>query len=225
MRQALTPALSLEERGQQPMPDSSKRLGCYKGRCPQRLQIGRNTSMSCMNCRLGLLLVAASHIAFADPQPLYRWTDSEGRVHFTDHPPPGDAEVAEALVVPSYASPALAPADDPYSILNQSKRMEASRKHVERERRERRERDREYALRQRELEIREQALRASPASGAPVYAYPRPVRPHPPGPPGARWPDQRPSLPTLWPPEHPAYRPPHPLPARVTPGGRVPSAR
>lgn len=44
--------------------------------------------MSCMNWQLGLLLAVASHIAFADPQPLYRWTDSEGSVHFTDQPPP-----------------------------------------------------------------------------------------------------------------------------------------
>ncbi len=177
--------------------------------------------MSCMNWQLGLLLAVASHIAFADPQPLYRWTDSEGSVHFTDQPPPGHAKAAEALVVPSYTAPALAPADDPYSILNQSKRMEAARKDLERERRERRERDREYALRQRELEAREQALRAPPTDSAPVYAYPRPVHPRPPGRPGAGWPDHRPTPPTLWPPEHPAYRPPRPPLLRPAPSAGV----
>ena len=181
--------------------------------------------MSCVDCRLFLLLVVTSHIAIADPGLLYRWTDSEGRAHFTDHPPPAHAETAEALVVPSYAEPTLAPVDDPNSIINQSKRMEASRKDRERERTERRERDREYALRERELAAREQALRDPPAGSTPVYAYPRPVHPQPPGRPGAPWTGHRPSPPSLWPPEHPAYQPPRPPPARPAPSGRVPPQR
>ncbi len=181
--------------------------------------------MSCVDCRLFLLLVVTSHIAIADPGLLYRWTDSEGRAHFTDRPPPAHAETAEALVVPSYAEPTLAPVDDPNSIINQSKRMEASRKDRERERTERRERDREYALRERELAAREQALRDPPAGSTPVYAYPRPVHPQPPGRPGAPWTGHRPSPPSLWPPEHPAYQPPRPPPARPAPSGRVPPRR
>ncbi len=41
---------------------------------------------------LGLLLVAVS----AQGQQMYRWTDAEGRVHYSDQPPPKDAKNVQA---------------------------------------------------------------------------------------------------------------------------------
>ena len=65
--------------------------------------------MPCWCYRLFLLLVVTSHIAIADPGLLYRWTDGEGRAH---RPPAPARRNRQALVVPSYAEPTLAPVDD-----------------------------------------------------------------------------------------------------------------
>ena len=52
---------------------------------------------------LVLLLVAAA--AHADPGTVYKWTDKEGNVHYTDCPPPPGckAEVIESQATPSAA--------------------------------------------------------------------------------------------------------------------------
>jgi len=52
---------------------------------------------------LVILLVAAA--AHADPGTVYKWTDKEGNVHYTDCPPPPGckAEVIESQATPSAA--------------------------------------------------------------------------------------------------------------------------
>ncbi len=134
---------------------------------------------------------------------LYRWFDNEGQLHFSDRPPVGDYE-ADRLQVPSFVPPVVSPEQDPYSILNQTRRLQEQREAIARERRERLEKEREYRLRQREIELQQQAQQA-PAPPT-VVVYPRrhyrPLPVHPP-----RWPGyQRPNF-GLWKPDHPAYRP------------------
>jgi hypothetical protein len=159
------------------------------------------------------VLLAVGHLPQADAGSLFRWTDSEGRMHFGDRPPPAEVEHVEELNMPSFAAPSRPADQDPYSILNQLGRLEANRQILERERRERAWQEREYYLRQRELEALEQAA-DRPANG-PVYGYPRPVYPshpiHRPRQPGHRpgRPVQRaPSRIDRWyEPDLPAYRP------------------
>jgi hypothetical protein len=158
----------------------------------------------------------------APADPLYRWIDNEGRLHLSDQPPSGNGQRAERLDLPDYAAPIRPPEDDPYSILNQLERLEVQRQRLAQERREREQAEREYYLRRRELEARQRAVEA-PESG-PVYVYPRPVFPQPPAhrPTGPR-PGSRP--PSLWEPDHPAYRPyprpPAPRPLPSTPGSSI----
>lgn len=54
---------------------------------------------------LSLLLVLIASIASADPGTIYKWTDKEGNVHYTDCPPPPGckAETVEAQAAPSAA--------------------------------------------------------------------------------------------------------------------------
>jgi len=170
-----------------------------------------------------LLVLLAAHASSAQAESVYRWTDSEGRLHYGDRPPPSDAEQAEQLRMPSFAPPSPPVEEDPYSILNQVERLETSRRNLVRERREKQREDREYKLRMRELEAR-RAASQYPVVG-PRYAVPGPVYPvppvHRPGLPG-----YRPRPPGIWEPDHPAYRPPmHPHPPVAVPypgrGGAV----
>ena len=150
-------------------------------------------------------VLAALYASGALAEPLYRWMDAEGLLHFSDHPPPADARWAEQFNAPSYAAPTLAADEDPYSILNQVKRLEEYRQNLARERREQAQQEREYRLREQELEARRQAEQQVPA-GTPVYVYPRPIYPRPPVH-RPDWQRQRRGPTTLWPPDHPAYRP------------------
>jgi len=54
---------------------------------------------------LSLLLLLASSAAYGDPGTIYKWTDKEGNVHYTDCPPPPGckAETVEAEAKPSAA--------------------------------------------------------------------------------------------------------------------------
>ncbi len=182
---------------------------------------------------LCLLLGAASCAAAqSGTERFYRWIDDQGRLHLSDKPPPAGADRAEEMRVPRYAEPEQPADQDPYSILNQLKRLEASRREMLRQRWEREQRDREYDLRRRELEARERAAAAPPA-GTAIYAFPRRLPPHPrfhhPGRPSHQ--PQRAKPRSLWEPDHPVYRPPrqpphqpprHPAPqrsGRVDPGG------
>ncbi|MGB5775567.1 MAG: DUF4124 domain-containing protein, partial [Sedimenticolaceae bacterium] len=81
---------------------------------------------------VALLLIGASSTTQAET--LYRWVDGAGQLHFSDMPPPDDATQAEELRTPAFTPPQMSPADDPYSILNQVRRLEAQREQLARER-------------------------------------------------------------------------------------------
>jgi CBS-domain-containing membrane protein len=54
---------------------------------------------------LSLLLLLVATVASADPGTIYKWTDKEGNVHYTDCPPPPGCktETVEAQATPSAA--------------------------------------------------------------------------------------------------------------------------
>jgi len=175
----------------------------------------------------GLWLVALMLVACAaQAGALYRWTDSEGRMHFGDRPPPANAGDVEQLDMPAFSGPERPADEDPYSILNQLGRLQESRELQERARLERAWADREYYLRQRELDLREQEAAASEPGSISGYVAPRyypwrpnhrPGRPgHHPGRPGHRPPNR---LPGFGGPDHPAYRPRPPYVAPHPPTG------
>jgi hypothetical protein len=137
---------------------------------------------------------------------LYRWTDADGRVHFSDQaPPPATPALVERLPLPQYVDPGV-PAGH-YSVTQQWRRLYEERLAREQERRERRREVQELALRKREVEAAERAAdsaAAPPPLTTPVWIAPRPHRPwHRPGKPLRPAPDTG-----LWKPDHPAYRPP-----------------
>jgi hypothetical protein len=59
---------------------------------------------------LSLLLAALSGLPAAAQAELYRWVDAEGRVHYTDTPPPPNARKSEELQRPRRAAPDAQPA-------------------------------------------------------------------------------------------------------------------
>ncbi len=76
-------------------------------------------------------LVALLGASAALAQPVYRWTDASGEVHFSDRPPAGAVPqpVEQVEVDPAPAAPQ---GEDYYSVVNQARRMEEQR--LERER-------------------------------------------------------------------------------------------
>ena len=153
-----------------------------------------------------VLLIAALSATSVSADALYRWTDADGQVHFSDRAPaPGAPGAVEALPTPQYTEPGL-PAGH-YSVVRQLQRMQAERLARERERRERERQARELALREREVEAAERAADQADApssGGTPVWILPRPQRPrYRPGRPSHAVPYSG-----LWKPDHPAYRPP-----------------
>jgi len=162
-------------------------------------------------------------MAPAGAEVVYRWVDDEGRPHLSDQPPPADARQAEQLPTPAFTEPAVRADEDPYSILNQLKRLEDSRRQTERERMLRRQLEREYELRRRALDARrDDEAGDDGVRGFVVPFFHRPPHHRPP-------PGHHPGPPTLWPPDHPAFRPPmRPRPPRPHPrpgGGRVDPGR
>lgn len=59
---------------------------------------------------LSLLVLLVASVAFGDPGTIYKWTDADGNVHYTDCPPPPGckAETVEAKAAPSAADIAQA---------------------------------------------------------------------------------------------------------------------
>lgn len=147
-----------------------------------------------------------SHLASA--ADLFRWTDAEGRVHFSDRPPvTGSVEDVEQLPRPQFEDPGIP--EGRYSVTEQWQRMQAERLAREREQSERSRQARELALREREVAASERAVENTSATGSvasPVWVVPgRPHRPvRPPHRPGVSPPPNY----GLWKPDHPAFRPP-----------------
>lgn len=54
---------------------------------------------------LSLLLLLCASVAYGDPGTIYKWTDKQGNVHYTDCPPPPGckAETVESQAAPSAA--------------------------------------------------------------------------------------------------------------------------
>lgn len=164
-------------------------------------------------CLLTGTLAALGMPPAAQADALYRWTDAQGVPHFSDRPPHTPSAGVEQLVAPVYQAPALSADRDPYSILNQATRLEASRRQQASERLQRQEREREDELRRRELATRQQA--EQPPAAPPFAVYPRPVHPPPAHHPSRPGPSSRPW--SLWQPaDHPAYRP-HTRPSSAVP--------
>jgi hypothetical protein len=61
----------------------------------------------------GLAVVLALALSAAAQAQLYKWVDSEGRIHYTDKPPPAGASGEKKLTVPkSPTAPVAAPAEE-----------------------------------------------------------------------------------------------------------------
>lgn len=75
---------------------------------------------------------------------IYQWIDDDGVVHFSDTRPNTDAAV-KTLQVNTSNPPGYDPTEDPYSIANQAKRMNARWSELAEEREEREEQRRESA--------------------------------------------------------------------------------
>jgi len=56
---------------------------------------------------IAALLLCAAGIASAE---MYKWTDAQGQVHYSDRPPPSGAEKVEVIPAQTYHAPALAQA-------------------------------------------------------------------------------------------------------------------
>ncbi|EXJ15707.1 DUF4124 domain-containing protein [Imhoffiella purpurea] len=73
-----------------------------------------------------LMLMSPSGAALGEDR-LYRWTDEAGQVHFSDRAPEASDRPVESMAMPE--SPGAARREgDPYSVINQTRRMEAERK-------------------------------------------------------------------------------------------------
>ena len=127
-------------------------------------------------------LVAGSAPAWAEP--IYRWTDAQGVVHFSQTPPPADRPVETVEIEDSRPSD-YDPDADIYGVAEQQARVQALREEMAEKRAEAVERKREAAAR-----------------------TPPPVQPEPPAWPAYRWPIFRPWPPRPQPPIAPPQRPP-----------------
>lgn len=58
--------------------------------------------MSCLSRLLPLLALGVSAMAMADDPQLYRWTDAQGTVHYSDQPPSTPAADLVTSAIPSF---------------------------------------------------------------------------------------------------------------------------
>lgn len=135
----------------------------------------------------------------ADPQSLpgktlYQWTDTDGKVYFSDRPPAGPVERIQAQELPVTSAPSEDTSEDFYSVENQARRLEEERRARadtrDQERREREERElREAQLKaakaqQQAARAQQQAAERDRGIGVPIYWRPirppvHPIRPEP----------------------------------------------
>lgn len=128
-----------------------------------------------MNKFLALLSITLfagvfSAAVLADGPPVYKWTDSQGVVHYSDKPPVQAAPDLQTLDLPAF------PAQDPARIAADQAALAASTAAlIQRQQAEQalHQRDEELALEKAQLEAAQQALNqdaAAAAQPAPVYA-------------------------------------------------------
>jgi hypothetical protein len=166
-----------------------------------------NRSRTAWQARLVGSLAALVLASSAFSGGLYRWTDADGQVHFSDQPPAvGAYEEVQRLATPRFVDPGIP--DGHYSVTEQWQRMRTERQARQDAQRERARQARELALREREVAASERAAEQASTSGAvssPVWIVPRRpghhYRPH--HPPARPLPGAG-----LWKPDHPAFRPP-----------------
>jgi len=119
-------------------------------------------------------VVAADSAAAAE---IYHWVDDDGVAHFSDTPP-GNGGDAQSLHVNSTTPSDYDPAEDPYSIVNQAKRINEKLSDIEEGKRQRAEERREMAQNTpRYYAPRYDGWRYSYWPG--YYAPVRPIRPSP----------------------------------------------
>ena len=127
-----------------------------------------------------LLALAALACQAAHATEIYRWTDENGVVHFSQTPPPtADSEVSRLAL--SDAQPAdYDPENDIYGVAEQQERMKALREEREKKRQERLARQAQPAS-QAVIPYRERDYFTYPIYGYPGYQPRPPYRPNPPG--------------------------------------------
>lgn len=137
-------------------------------------------------CRLSILALIGCGASWAEPQPsagrtLYKWTDTEGGVHFSDQIPAGEVGDLKSQPLPAIAPAAQDARDDRYSVENQARLLEKERQAREEVREQaRKERD-ERKLRKLEIEAA-RAKKEAAERPREIYipGYPWPGHPVPP---------------------------------------------
>ncbi|MBK1725097.1 DUF4124 domain-containing protein [Thiocystis violacea] len=174
-------------------------------------------------CRLSVVALAL-HLSVAGAEPLYRWTDDQGEVHYSDRVPNRPHRSVD-VETPSRADQGVSQTtENPYSVMNQTRVMEAERLQREQARRladmERVERQRQLLeLEAARVQAHEDARRASTWPDF-VQPIPRPPRPDPPRP---AQPPEPPAQPPARPPVRPSLRPRPQPPARPPAQPKVPA--
>lgn len=78
--------------------------------------------------RLLCAALLAASVGAVSAQQLYRWTDDQGQVHYSDQAPSGSHGAIQLESAAKPKGPGSAPEDpDPFSVVNQARAMEAER--------------------------------------------------------------------------------------------------
>jgi hypothetical protein len=109
-----------------------------------------------------LVLLLVQGVALAD---VYRWVDEDGRVHFTDRPPPGEGEQLEIAPAPGPQRPSGRAAD---AVPDRDRLLRMFEKRREERKAAKAEADKERARLRRDCDRLAGALRRY-QSGGPVY--------------------------------------------------------
>ncbi len=89
-----------------------------------------------LSMRLLATLTFALSLGTAAGEEIYKWVGPDGVSHYSDEKP-GDDVAVTTIEVAESSSPGYDPAEDPYSIRNQARRINATLTALERERSER----------------------------------------------------------------------------------------
>ncbi|HEV7164677.1 MAG TPA: DUF4124 domain-containing protein [Gammaproteobacteria bacterium] len=117
-----------------------------------------------------LFAVMSSAAVFADAQPIYKWTDAQGTVHYSDKPPKEAATDLQTMDLPAF------PPQDPAKIAADQAALAANTAALIQQRQAEealQQREQELALERAQLQASRAALQqsyAASAEPAPVYA-------------------------------------------------------